>query len=272
LALGATCLAAVHPAGGQVVDSAGKDATPQHSIALVSLVITADSGVPVPGAEIVIPSTAHRVKTDRDGFFSLGGLYPGIHTVLVRAIGFRPVEITVELQPGVPFYRILDSIVLEQETVELEEIVVTGSAVRGMLAGCYQRRQHGLGTYFTREEIEDRDPIKTSDLIRHAGGGLVHCDAGLGNTPGFVDCVIGRRRGSRFCAFDVYLDGAPLFGTRGSIDFIDPREIEAIEVYGSVATTPLVFSRRTLQPNEALNRRGAAGTCGAVALWTRTPK
>jgi hypothetical protein len=271
LALGTTCLAAVQNAGGQVVDSAGQDPAPQR-IALVSLVITGDSAVPVPGAEIVLPGTAHRVKTDRDGFFSLGGLSPGVHTVLVRAIGFRPVEITVELQPGAPSYRILDSIVLEQHTVELEEIMVTGRAVRGMLAGFYQRQQHGLGTYITRDEIEDRGPLKTSDLIRVAGGGLVHCDAGLGNTPGFVDCVIGRRRGSRFCTFDVYLDGAPLLGTRGSIDFIDPSDIEAIEVYASVATTPLVFTRRILQPNEALNRRGAAVTCGAVALWTRTPK
>ncbi len=272
LTLVAVYLVIVQSAAAQAADTLRQAKDQRQSITLVSLVVTSDSSFGIPGAEAVIPGTAHRAKTDLDGFFSLSGLSPGVHSVLIRAIGFRPVEVTVQLLPGTPGYRILETIALEQQSIELEEIVVTGRAIRGLLAGFYRRMETGLGTYFTRDEIEERGPVKTSDVIRGAGGGLVHCDAVSRREASFFDCVIGRRHGSRFCAFDVYLDGAPFLGTRGSIDFIDPRDIEAIEVYKNAATTPLLFTRSILQPEEALDRRGASSTCGVVALWTRTPK
>jgi hypothetical protein len=72
--------------------------------ARVSGVVHNDKGKAVANAQVTVPGTGMEARTAETGTFQLGGLPSGTQTVEVRAIGFEPkrvaVDLTRELHPG----------------------------------------------------------------------------------------------------------------------------------------------------------------------------
>jgi hypothetical protein len=155
--------------------------------------------------------------------------------------------------------RILRIEVTPLPQAELDTVVVEGRPVPRRLSGFYQRQATGLGEFITREQIEQWNPLVTTDILRRTQGVSV---------VRFADGVrVASRRDPTLCAGLragvqmgplVFLDGAYLgAGTEVDIDaLLAAQSIEAVEVYSGAAELPVEF-----------NRLGA--DCGIVALWTR---
>ena len=81
-----------------------------------------DTSHAVAGAQIILGVDERHVVTDSSGSYLLGGIPAGVHHVVVRALGFRPVEFSVTLHEGLQ---------------SLEDIPLD---VRGRRAGARARR------------------------------------------------------------------------------------------------------------------------------------
>src|SRR5262249_29673164 len=115
----------------------------------------------------------------------------------------------------------------------------------------YQRRTRGLGTFFTRDDLMDRHAQNPSDMLR--------------STPGIRFVRVPSGNGIRFnttssmrqCQPLIWVDGQAAAGME--IDDIPVNDIEGIELYQSIATTPGQFYRGNTTP------------CGTIVVWTRNP-
>jgi hypothetical protein len=160
---------------------------------------------------------------------------------------------------------------------EIDKIAVEVEEVRRypQLGGFYVRKAQldGLGHFLTRDAIERRPAIRTSDLLRYTHKVEIECSKQSGG-----QCFATSRRnretrllqqgrgsdttsleevpaifGMGRCRMEVWLDGAP---SPFDIDAIPVHWIVGIEIYSGPATTPAVFGM---------------GPCGVVAIWTTVP-
>jgi hypothetical protein len=236
LSILALLLVAGSPAGAQTVSGRLLDGATGRPIASGTLaLLNADSTV------------AASVATDTAGNFVLRAPSEGSYHLRGERLGYRtgvtpPLELESDDTLRVEFR-------LSVDAVELNPIKVMGYSRRpsGPLGGFYDRaRRRAFGTFVTREDIEDRKPIQTTDLLRTMPGVQL--------TPSRFGRYNVLLRGG--CVPRVYLDGIPIRMAGLTIDdLVHPNELEGIEVYRSSAEVPGEFS--------------TSGGCGAIALWTR---
>lgn len=225
-------------------------AAPAVATAVIAGFVKDTSGVPLGGAEV---STGPSITTTTGprGTFRLVGVERGTVTLTIRRLGFRP-SVT---QWDVDGDSLTLNFQLSRVPAELPIVHVTARAqpFDGRLAGFNQRRQHAIGYYITRDQIEKRSDHVVTDALREVPG------IRLRNLPGG-----GREAyvsGSR-CAAVVFVDGFPATAGRlsqgGGFDLngIDLDAVEGIEVYPNAATMPSEF----MAP-------GGDEQCGVVAIW-----
>jgi hypothetical protein len=228
-------LAAGAPTAAQTVSGQLLDTDTRQPIAAATMSLLRDDSALV------------SVVTDSAGGFVLRAPKAGSYRLRAGRIGYRAAETPpLELAAG-------DTLRVEFRlsvaAVALNPITVVGYSRRpsGELGGFYDRMRRGLGGQFvTREQIDERMPIFTTDLLRTmAGVSVTPSPRGSGS--------IVRLRGG--CIPSVYLDGVPI-GLLGMTidDLIQPMNLEGIELYRGPAETPVEFARNA---------------CGAIVLWTR---
>jgi TonB family protein len=207
-------------------------------------------GQSIIGAQITIPGSQLLAETDDSGRFELAKVRPGMLALRFRRLGYQPdtVELLILAGRTVPL-----EVTLSRLSVALTPVVISGrSDLTGWRAGFYQRRDVGSGHFFTREDIEKRNPSNMSDMFRMIPGVSVQPSQGIIRNQL-------RFRGSRACAPLTWLDGAPLSAGEFDIDALSPRSIEAFEVYtGSI-----------VPPRFAVSPGIGPRTCGAVVIWSR---
>ena len=139
------------------------------------------TGQAIIGAQITMPGTALIVEPDDSGRFELAKVRPGMLSMRVRRLGFLPdtVDILVLAGKTVPL-----DIMLSRLTVTLTPVVITGRAeLSGWRAGFYQRKTVGSGHFFTREDIEKRNPSMMSDMFRMIPGVTIQPSMGMIRNP-----------------------------------------------------------------------------------------
>jgi hypothetical protein len=145
------------------------------------------------------------------------------------------------------------SVALEPLPVELEPVIIRGDTstvvAYGRMADFFRRKRVGWGRFITRQDIEQANPFRVSDLLRTVPGVWVTYD--LWGQPLFSF----RRTLSRAarCMPAVYIDNMRMPADMSLDDWVMPHVVEGIEVYTSMATTPSEFY----------------GGCGAIVIWTR---
>lgn len=170
---------------------------------------------------------------------------PGPVFIEIRRIGYTPLVMDTVLAEGA---QLAMSFEMYPMALQLTEIVVEGDRtlyVSGHMRGFYERRETGFGSYFTRTEIQQRNPRLVSEMFYVVAGIRVTSDPNL----------LGQNRLSiRGCgAPDIYVDGMRLVGT--TLDaLVIPDHVQAIEAYNRL---------------EAPGQYSRAGSCGAVLIWTR---
>ncbi|HEV8711497.1 MAG TPA: carboxypeptidase regulatory-like domain-containing protein [Candidatus Binatia bacterium] len=222
--------------------------------------VTSVTGRPISQAEVILRTAGRRAVTDDSGRFAITALPEGEQLILVRRIGFRPLELIAIFKPG----KALESaIVLELAPHSLPDVEVVGRPAKPIeyawtmkYDGFFERRRKGFGHFLTREQIEKRRPWRTPNLLAGiAGITLRFVGPGIGMTE--VEF-------SRCRKIGVWIDGTAqrppdsgldnLLVIGEMLDLIRPSQIEAMEVYSGPAELPAEYS---------------SGVCAAIVIWTR---
>lgn len=214
-------------------------------------VIVDSLGAPIPGVEVSIFGLGLVTRTDSLGRLVFAELPQGSLDLTIRHLGYHAQADRVTIT-GAPY----DSVRfrLAEQLVSLSEVDVSAAERHPFFQGFDQRRARGIGTFVTREQIDAQHTSTPSDLFRTIPQvRLVH--AGMGMGIRFPSNQVIRGRGSSFCAPLIWLDGQKVPGME--IDDLRATDIEAIELYRGVATTPAQFAT------------GGVIQCGAVVVWTR---
>jgi len=214
-------------------------ATLRRGSARVSGSVRSDKGKPVANANVGVPGTGIDSRTEESGAFTLVGLPVGTQSVEVRAIGFEPKRVAVDLQRDSATK--LD-IVLDRPVQTLDAVKIYGQGNASIAE--FMRRVHGgFGHFLTAQDIQKRNALETTDLFRTIPGVRVTPSRGFGN-------AITLRGG---CQPTVYFNGMRLSDDAATeIDELAmPNEITAIEVYNN-AGRPAQFW---------------GNGCGSVVLW-----
>lgn len=239
---------AFHERGDTAVRISGARGTNTGRVgrASISGIVRGPDGRPVTGAAVAISGGLSSTLTDSAGRFVLGGAPSGTQTLQVRKIGYEGFEQAVALIPEQT----------RQVAVTMETFVpvlssVTVRAVREEVMdriGFNRRRAVGFGHFVTPEEIDRRNPIRASDLLREIP--LLRISYAENKA-----LVSGRQKGmNRNCLIYV-VDGVQW---RESIDeFIMPQQVGAIEVYAS-----------NRLPNDVQGAYNSDG-CEMVIIWTK---
>jgi hypothetical protein len=209
------------------------------------------SGAPIPDAEVTIASLVRVTRTDSLGRLVFVGLARGSVEVASRHLGYRAQSQQVEIT-GRPFDSV--TFILAEQPVPLSEVDVSATSANPFFRGFESRRERGIGTFVTREQIDAQHTSTASDLFRTIPQvKLVRAGTGLGVR--FPSNMSLRGRGSNMCAPMIWLDGQRVPGME--IDDLRATDIEGIEIYRGAATMPAQFATPGLVQ------------CGAIVVWTR---
>jgi hypothetical protein len=199
-------------------------------------------------AEVVIVNEHRLVRADSGGNFTLADLPNGSVQILVRALGFQPTQLLLDVRDGDDISR---TIKLDSSATHAQELAPV--SVTDVSPGSYRlvdferRRRTGRGHYLTDEEIRATGASNLQDAVRGLRGVGFECRAD-------AVCRIHMARAPNNCDPQYVVDGRVdnMFGPSTPI-----RDIVALEVYTGPSDVPGEFAGRD------------AG-CGVIAMWTRS--
>lgn len=208
-------------------------------------------------------SLLSRTETGGDGTFEFEVRKASSARIQARRLSYRANTTPLLYFDGRRFFQV--EVRLDPDAIllaPLEVIAWSELPENALHAGFIQRLATGLGTYITREDVERRNPMRVTDLLREVPG-LVVTGSGTGNRP---VVQVGRSLRSS-CVTQVFVDGflmnRRILGRRGMPpadfpidDAVIPASVEGIEIYRGLSTVPPEF----LNPD---------AECGVIAIWTR---
>ncbi|TDD95742.1 SusC/RagA family TonB-linked outer membrane protein [Flavobacterium cellulosilyticum] len=187
--------------------------------------VTELSNLPLPGVNVLIKGTQKGVSTDMDGKYSIT-VAPG-ETLSFSFLGFKTKEIKVGTANSY-------NISLEEEGSKLEEVVVVGYGTKK------KKDLTGSIVSVSSEDIASRPVVNAVQAMQGKAAGV---DISSNERPGTVGSI--RIRGSRSISATnsplYVVDGIPL--NSGGIDFINPNDIEAIDILKDASATAIYGSR-----------------------------
>ena len=235
-------------------------------------IVVDGAGKPVGNAMVALSSSPAAVTTGSNGRFEIAGQRLGTQSVLVRRLGYEPVEVVVNVtsQPAGPLTVTLD------EFVPIIESVVIEARHNAALerVGFARRRHYGLGRYYEAKDLEHvtnlENFFKTIPVLnRRMGLPLAKTNpgraqdiidvrdaprpGGSNNTnarPRLADASEGGGGDESGSCRATFVDGVRVSQT----DFLMPNEVAAIEIYSP-----------TMTPSEF---RALYATCTTVVIWT----
>jgi hypothetical protein len=234
------------------VDSSAAPIVRRGSAAVRGRIITT-TGAPLPNAIVRVLGSGSAVRSGSAGEFRVTDAVAGTQTIEARAIGYSPVRRTVRLRTTEVAEITLS---LATRNVELDTIrVVAGRDVPWDVRNIERRWRTGMGRFLDGKTVRERASMYLSDALQGMPGVFVRFPR-----QGYGQDIYMRGNRGVECRAMLFVDGMPFDAAgRGgmSIDeFVQPRDVAAVEVY----------NRPTMVPAEYLTM---ARDCGVVAVWTR---
>jgi hypothetical protein len=217
-------------------------------------VVLDEQGVPVPNVEVGISSISRTTRTDSVGKYLLALLPPGSYDVAFRRVSYAPMVFTLEISANDTTDAEVKMNAVPQP---MTRIVVEERSLNYKLDAFEARKKMGIGHYVTRAEIEARNPLVLSDMVRTLPGTNVK-SAGMGRSVLRFTRAEGKGRGMTDCPPTYFIDGTMAIGY--NLDDMPVSDVEAIELYSGLSGLPGEFAKA--RPNI---------TCGTVVIWTRIP-
>ncbi|WP_417359574.1 SusC/RagA family TonB-linked outer membrane protein [Galbibacter sp.] len=194
------------------------------SIEVTGTITEAQTGVPIPGANILEKGTSNGVTTDFDGNYTI---QVPVNAVLeVSYIGFKSMQIPVNGQ-------IRHNVILNYEASALEEVVVVGYGT--------QRKKDLTGSVSVvkTDDFKQQPITRVDEILQGRASGVQVTQAG--GAPGGESRV--RIRGAN----SVLGNNDPLYVIDGYVgaDFnmVNPSDIESLQVLKDAASTSVYGSR-----------------------------
>lgn len=216
---------------------------------ITGIVIDANSAKGIAEAEVTLRGSKLSALTDASGRFAMDTVQPGHYQLEISRLGYRTRRDSVSVEPG---SNISIEAQLSEQAIALAPIDVTVRESKLMEVGFYDRQAHGMGMYFTREDIRRSGARRLSDLLAGV--------AGLRRTIGANGVSQFQIRGIKTfytsCKTQYFLDGVQADINVLGPDIIPIRDIEGIEIYKGSAEIPMQFNVGN-------------SMCGAILIWTR---
>ena len=208
--------------------------------------VDAQTGMPIVGASITIPTLSRSVVSDDAGHFVHSTLDAGSYVVQVHAVGYIPSAKAFDVVTGQSVTHTFELTTVLPPT--LTNVVVRGhsASVGRRFEDFERRRADGRGQFLTRAEIESRSAINLSDLLQTMRGIRTEC-------VGFT-CKVETSRAVHGCSPAYFVDGrmSTTFGPSTPVN-----DIQGLEVYLGPSETPAEY----LGPDSG---------CGVIGIWTRS--
>lgn len=222
--------------------------------------ITDDSGVPLPGVNIIIEGTVSGTETDFDGNFTIE--VPGKQSVLVfSSIGFLTQKITIGDQTSI-------NIVMATDISSLEEVVVT--------VGYGTRKLKDVTGSMVNMNTEKTQNLPNTNILQSLKGSVSGLTVITPDRPGEEPAFMIRGRNSITASNRplIVLDGIIY---NGSLNDIDNGDIESVDVlkdasaaaiYGSRSANGviLITTKRGTSEKPIFNFRTSWGLSNPVSL------
>ena len=207
------------------------------------------AGAPVANARVDVSGTGNATLSREDGSFGFADLPSGTQALVVRQLGFEPVEVAVELSGKAPRQV---TVTMSKPARVLDPVAVVAEKSKDGLdqVGFGQRKKNGFGYFMGPDEIQQRQATRMTDLFRTVPS--------LRVVPSGMDYVVESARDAQGGCVTYVVDGAPyksLFA--GDVDrLMPPNDVAAIEVYTG-SSTPAEFQ----QPGSS--------SCTTIVMWSR---
>lgn len=221
---------------------------------VITGVVKDNAGSPLIGATILVKGTSNGTVTDIDGNFSLE-VGDGDATLVISYTGYATVELAIGNQTTF-------SVVLEEESSTLDEVVVIGYGV--------QRKADvtGATVNISAKTLESRPVRNAVEAMQGRAAGI---DISTTERPGTVGNI--SIRGVRSLTASnsplYVVDGIPLVTgnvsasgnsvTRGGIDNLNPNDIESIDILKDASATAIYGSRGANGVVLITTKKGKAG-------------
>jgi hypothetical protein len=193
---------------------------------------------------LFVDGDRREITLSRQGRFVLGGMAPGLHRLEVRAIGYRPYTLDVELLPRQIAERQFPMVFTGERLPDID-VESRNAKLLPRFTDFERRRQNKMGHFITRDEIRSRGYMRLGDAMKGVRGVRVDCTE--------MDCIVHMARAPTNCFPTYYVDGRL---TRSFASSTPVSDIHGIEVYRSAAEMPGEFS-------------GDSAMCGVIVVWTR---
>ena len=215
----------------------------QSSGSIAGITIDAQTGMPIVGASITIPTLSRSVNSDDAGHFLQSALDAGSYVVQVHAVGYIPSAMAFDIATG---QGVTHTFQLTTVPAVLSNVVVkgNGASVGRRFEDFDRRRAQGRGQFLTRAQIQSRSAINLSDLLQTMRGIRTDC-------VGFT-CRVETSRSAHGCSPAYFVDGrmSTTFGPTTPVN-----DIQGLEVYLGPSETPAEYL-------------GPESGCGVIGIWT----
>lgn len=134
---------------------------------IVGRVTDAESGTPIPNAQVVIRGTSRASVTDQAGAFTFDSVPPGMHSVQARMLGYDPYALAAPVESG---RTTVVDFALPQATVLLEAVTVTAAEGRARREAAAPQEQAARAPDLVRRagrvRISIAGPLRPDSLAR----------------------------------------------------------------------------------------------------------
>lgn len=221
--------------------------------------VTSSSGAPVAGATLSLWGFPGTVRSDVSGAFVFADVPGGSTTLDVRAIGYEPVRVGIDLRTEAQRNNTV-SIVVSRAPTTLAPITIVDTRISGVLlrSGFDKRARGGFGRFLDADALEKMHVVSTTSAIARFPGMITR-------TGGRGSRLFMRDPSGVACAPTVWVDGTPYSPYASAevdgvvdIDILaQPDDIAGIEVYRRAAQAPLRYGGTT------------RSVCGVIVIWRK---
>ncbi len=207
-----------------------------------------DRGAPIDGAQINLSIAGRAARSGSSGAFALDSLPAGTHVLDLRALGYAPIRVPVDLSPAGPAG---GTFTLTKVTALMDTVKVTAVRVYSgaQFAGFERRRRIGGGWFMGVDELESAAYAFPTDLVVMAPGVFVR---GVGPDA----MVLMRTFGGDLCVPTISVDGVRFEGDAMDLMAVAPvHRLVGVEVYSRPVGIPVELP---------MSMNG----CGIIAFWT----
>ncbi|RPH31222.1 MAG: SusC/RagA family TonB-linked outer membrane protein [Bacteroidales bacterium] len=223
------------------------------TVRITGTVTSSEDGMPIPGVSVVVKGTTVGAATNIDGKYELNA-GSDAQTLVFSFVGFKAQEVSIG-------GRSVIDVVLESETAELEELVVTGYAVRA------KNSVTGSTIQVKADAIKDVSSASVDQALQGKVAGLVISSSS--GTPGSVQDIRIRGAGSLTAGNDplFVVDGVPVQND----DFAGSTAVTTLSALTSLNNND-IESVTVLKDASATSAYGARGSNGVIVITTKKGK